>query len=155
MLELYDQAVRTRSGGDMPAFLDNATSEEQKAFLAQRIGEEASPPQSGAQRSILQLTRAAIARLRRHAAGASAFLFLGTEGRAALYEGLFRRSGEVHQWMYDRFSLARALQRTGFEDVRICGPRESAIPRFPDYALEIRGGRERKPDSVYLEARRR
>lgn len=155
MLELYDQAVRTRSGGDMRAFLDSATTEEQKAFLAQRIGEEASPPRGGAQRSILQLTRAAIARLRRLAAGASAFLFLGAEGRAALREGLFRRSGEVHQWMYDRFSLARALQRAGFEDVRVRAAGESAIPRFADYALEIRDGRERKPDSLYLEARRR
>jgi SAM-dependent methyltransferase len=154
MLELYDQAVRSRSGGDMRAFLKSAATPEQQAFLAQRVGEEASPPQAGARRSIRQLARAAIARLRRLGAGASAFLFLGAEGLAALREGLFRRSGEVHQWMYDRYSLDRALVRAGFSDVRVCRAGESAIPRFADYALEVRDGRERKPDSLYVEARR-
>jgi hypothetical protein len=83
-----------------------------------------------------------------------ALLFLGREGREALREGLFRRSGEVHQWMYDRFSLQRALQQAGFVDARVCAADESAIPGFAAFGLETAGGRPRKPDSLYVEARK-
>lgn len=93
-------------------------------------------------------------RLRMTAAGSLAFLALGSEGRNALREGSFRRSGEIHQWMYDRFSLGRLLRDAGFEGARICRAGESDIPGFAEYRLEISGGRERKPDSLYIEARK-
>jgi hypothetical protein len=96
----------------------------------------------------------AVAVLRRRAAGLGAWLFLGTEGREALREGLFRRSGEVHQWMYDGFSVRRALRQAGFADARVCAADESAIPGFAGYGLETLDGRPRKPDSLYVEARR-
>ena len=69
-------------------------------------------------------------------------------------EGLFRNGGEVHQWMYDRFSLPRVLRRAGFASVgkRLAG--ESDIPGFAGFELEIIHGRERKPDSLYVEGRK-
>ena len=70
----------------------------------------------------------------------------------ALREGLFRRSGEVHQWMYDRFSLRRAIERAEFVGFRVCNADASAIRGFAGYNLETRDGRERKPDSLYVEA---
>ncbi|MDH3319500.1 MAG: methyltransferase, partial [Betaproteobacteria bacterium] len=141
-------------GGEMQVFLDGATTDEQKAFIEARVAGEASPAPGRSRRRFLQRCRAAITKMRQVAAGAAAFLFLGAEGRAALHEGLFRRSGEVHRWMYDRYSLGRAVQRAGFVGARACGAGESAIPGFAGYALEIRAGRERKPDSLYLEARK-
>ena len=41
MLELYDQAVRTETGGQMAAYLEGALSSNQAGFVASRIGEEA------------------------------------------------------------------------------------------------------------------
>jgi len=81
-------------------------------------------------------------------------VFLGPDGAAAVREGLFRRSGEVHQWMYDRFSLVRAMTRAGFLDVRCRAADESAIAGFARYGLETANGRARKPDSLYVEGRK-
>jgi SAM-dependent methyltransferase len=153
MLELYDQAVRTSSGGAMGACLRGALDKEQAEFIASRIGAEAqAAPQVPRPRPAALLR--AVAVLRRRAAGLGAWLFLGTEGREALREGLFRRSGEVHQWMYDGFSVRRALRQAGFADARVCAADESAIPGFAGYGLETLDGRPRKPDSLYVEARR-
>lgn len=92
--------------------------------------------------------------MRRMAVIACGFVFLGSRGAAAVREGLFRDGGEVHRWMYDRFSLARALREVGFASIqrRLAG--ESDIPGFPRYELEIINGRERKPDSLYMEGRK-
>jgi SAM-dependent methyltransferase len=157
MLELYDQTVRSTSGGRMAACL-NSLAEEQAKIVRSRIGEEALPshgeppasePGSGIRMS--HRLRARWTALRRAAAAASTFLFLGREGVAALREGLFRRSGEVHQWMYDRFSLRQAMEEAGFRAVRVCAVDDSRIPEFRRFALEMRKGRPRKPDSLYVE----
>ena len=152
MLELYDQAVRTTPGGKMGACLRSAMDDEQAKFIASRIGTEAMPSSAGG-RNLRRLSTA-VAALRKRAAGIGAFLFLGVEGRDALREGLFRRSGEAHQWMYDRFSMRRALEQAGFAEARICAADESAIPGFARYELETMDGRPRKPDSLYVEARK-
>jgi len=154
MLELYDQAVRTVPGGAMGAHLRGTMDGKQAEFVASRIGDEALTPVPYNRRAVSRLAKA-VSLLRRSAAGAGAFFFLGTEGREALREGLFRRSGEVHQWMYDRFSLRRALESAGFSDARVCAVDESRIPGFARYGLETRNGRARKPDSLYVEAQKR
>ena len=144
MLELYDQTVRTSSGGRMGAYLAGPLDEQQKRFVASRIGDEAvngaapvEPP----------------SRARRlHSAVLS--LLVGSRRAQALSEGTFRRSGEVHRWMYDRFSLARALTQAGFTDVRRRAADESAIARFASFGLETAGGQPRKPDSLYVEGRK-
>lgn len=67
--------------------------------------------------------------------------------------GLFRTSGEVHQWMYDRHSLPVLLNNTGFKDVHLCKANESVIPDFNVYLLDIEeDGSVRKPDSLFMEA---
>jgi SAM-dependent methyltransferase len=158
LIELYDQAVRSTSGGRMAAYLSGQLEARQVSFLESRIGAESIDLARGvaavrrtAVRRHHRRLRAAARAMRRGAAKACAWLFLGREGPAALREGLFRRDGEVHQWMYDRFSLKRLLEQTGFTDVRVCSADESRIPRFTDYELDVRDGRPRKPDSIYLE----
>jgi hypothetical protein len=83
------------------------------------------------------------------AAKACAYALLG-QGVAALREGCFRRSGEVHQWMY---ALACADQ-AGFADVGVRAADESAIEGFPRYRLETADGLPRKPDSLCVEGRK-
>lgn len=163
MLELYDQTVRVVPGGRMGAYLGaQSLGEEQARFIRSRIGEEgldrgaSSLPMRPAPIGWRALRRArAISRAtRRLAAKVFVFLFLGRAGLAALEEGLFRRGGEVHRWMYDRYSLSRALQRSGFVDVQVRRAGESLIADFDRYALESCNGRPRKPDSIYVEARK-
>jgi hypothetical protein len=65
---------------------------------------------------------------------------------------LFRASGEIHQWIYDRYSLGRALVRAGFINPRVASATDSLIPGFTEYGLDVVGGRVRKPDSLFMEA---
>jgi hypothetical protein len=144
MLELYDQTVRTKSGGRMAEYLCGSLDASQRRFIASRIGDEA--VNAAAPVGPLPL---------RHRLGSiAAALLVGPKQVEALREGRFRRSGEVHQWMYDRFSLARALDQAGFVDVRRCAADESGIARFASFGLETIGGRPRKPDSLYVEGRK-
>ncbi|MEX2150262.1 MAG: methyltransferase domain-containing protein [Steroidobacteraceae bacterium] len=153
MLELYDQAVRTSSGGEMAACLERAMDKEQREFVASRIGKEVKGRPAG-RPGMLQRLGSKVQQARKAAAGVAAMVFLGAEGRAALREGLFRRGGEVHRWMYDRFSLRHALEQAGFAGARVCSADDSGIPGFADYGLECIDGRERKPDSLYIEAQK-
>jgi predicted SAM-dependent methyltransferase/cephalosporin hydroxylase len=69
--------------------------------------------------------------------------------------GKFRLGGEVHKWMWDRISLTRLLTSAGFEDVQVCLATESSIPGFPSYLLDADAeGHTRKPDSLFIEAKR-
>ena len=160
MLELYDQAVRTETGGQMAAYLEGALSSNQAGFVASRIGEEAVGGSAGrpSEASMVPRTsrglRAALSAIRKGASRACAYVFLGPDGAAAVREGLFRRSGEVHQWMYDRFSLVRALEQAGFTAARVCAADESHISGFSGFGLETANGQARKPDSLYVEARK-
>jgi hypothetical protein len=98
--------------------------------------------------------RLAFDSVRQVSARAFAFAFLGSQGSAALREGLFRVQGEVHQWMYDRFSLERILRQSGFVSIRKRAAADSDIDGFSGHQLEIVDGRERKPDSLYMEGRK-
>ncbi|MEJ0000267.1 MAG: glycosyltransferase [Verrucomicrobiota bacterium] len=67
----------------------------------------------------------------------------------------FRQTGEVHKWMYDRWSLRVLMERCGFGDITVCTAKESQIPDFERYELDITTqGQTRKPDSLFMEARK-
>ncbi len=157
-IELIDQMVRRVGGGDMHRALAEADGDRRK-FVLERIGMEAesvfSPVSPSGQRPGW-LSRAAHygRRSREELAGVLASMLLGSEGRAALKEGLFRRSGQVHQWMYDRVSLKALLERAGFVDVSACRADQSRIDQFAGFDLDTFKGRVRKPDSLFMEAAR-
>ena len=48
----------------------------------------------------------------------------------------FRSSGEIHQWMYDRYSLKALFEKAGFKDAKRVGPTESRIPDWTSYHLD-------------------
>lgn len=155
-IELIDQMVRREGGGEMHRALVEADSD-RREFVIDRIGLEAESVfvsmEANARRRPSWVKVAHYARrAREELAGIVASLLLGAEGRAALREGLFRRSGQVHQWMYDRLSLKRLLEETGFIDVKICQANESRIEQFSSFNLDTLNGRVRKPDSLFMEA---
>jgi len=151
LLEMYDQVVRTVSGGAMADyFRQDAIPNED--FVIRRLGLEAenliqalrgtSPPAEGI--AVQPSDREALLRD-----------LLGDEDYTALQIGRFRQSGEVHQWMYDRYSLQVLLEQVGFKRITVCQHDESAIPHFRGFCLDTRSdGRVRKPDSLFVEARK-
>jgi hypothetical protein len=80
-------------------------------------------------------------------------ILLGQRDYRSLQIGRFRQSGEVHKWMYDRYSLAACLGEAGFVQVRECSAFESGIPGWRDFHLDTEpDGTIYKPDSLYMEA---
>jgi predicted SAM-dependent methyltransferase len=163
MLELYDQAVREIPGGAMRVYLEQRFIPNE-GFVCERMGCEA--------RRIIQSYRARANREKvQHSKKFKLFasfqsILLSLRERLlreiltdvdykALKLGQFRLSGEVHQWMYDRYSLGKLLSKAGFENVKSVGPGDSQIPHWSDYCLDTEpDGTVYKPDSFYMEARR-
>jgi predicted SAM-dependent methyltransferase len=163
MIQLLDQSVRRAGGGAMAQFWrDPARSNTE--FVAARAGLEAErvmqqtragtiPTQRSLWTRVRTRSPPQLAReLRQRTARALVATIAGRGSAQAYTEGLFRNSGEIHHWMYDRFSLARALKRAGFSEPRVVAAGESRIPHFSDYRLDVVDGRIRKPDSLFMEA---
>jgi predicted SAM-dependent methyltransferase len=163
MLEMFDQAVRDRSGGEMSEFLA-AADLPNREFVLSRIGAEAERAWQASRTPVaLRLSDRIRTRglrwlgqiVRARVAGFLIGLLGGRNARSAYLEGVFRQSGEVHRWMYDSFSLGRALRDAGFVNPRRCTAFESAVPGFASYALDVdERERIRKPDSLFMEAER-
>ena len=67
-----------------------------------------------------------------------------------------RKTGEVHRWMHDRFSLRKLLEDVGFTDCNVCTFNSSSIPNWDSQNLDISlfGNLPRKPDSLFMEGRK-
>lgn len=160
MLELYDQTVRSSSGGEMIRYLSRPDVPN-RSFVESRIGMEG---QTGGQhlnttdpQQLRKRVRSLSARRMGDKLGqllveAVAGLVGGTDLRNAFKEGMFRNSGEVHKWMYDRYSLKRLLHHSNYVDVMVCTASESRIAGFKTYQLDAVGELARKPDSLFMEA---
>ncbi len=69
--------------------------------------------------------------------------------------GRFRLGGEIHQWMYDRYSLSQLVTKSGFVQVQDCSADSSYIEGFAAYCLDTEpDGTIYKPDSFFLEAQK-
>jgi predicted SAM-dependent methyltransferase len=155
MLELLDQLVRDRSGGEMEQYLRRKAVNNAEYVVA-RIGPEAmkymgvEAESNGSNTSSLGV-KSMISKMARRirSMGSHAGLH-GTQ--EALRIGHFRLSGECHRWMYDRFSLKQLLEQCGFSGIRTCSAFESGIAGFSSFGLDVVNGKVRKPDSLFMEA---
>jgi predicted SAM-dependent methyltransferase len=155
LLEMYDQAARDVSGGEMLAYVRREPIPE-RDFVIERIGREFHA-MTGTRRHSRQPRTAAekLADAADWMHRKAKALVVGRKGMRAQAIGEFRESGEVHRNMYDRYSLTRALVQAGFSSPRIVGPAESAIPGWAGLHLDTEpDGRVYKPDSLYMEADR-
>ena len=152
IMEMYDQTVREFSGGEMMQFAQKAIPS-QLAFLKTRLGGELDriPPTAGKPSGVgvSPNPNSLGDRLRRRVLR----VLVGSEGLAAYDHGRFRNSGEVHKWMYDRFSLAKALECAGFAEIKEVGPIESRVTNWSGFNLDTEpDGSTYKPDSLFMEA---
>lgn len=156
MLELYDQVARSEGGGDMVRYFAEP-GPRNADFVRSRVGAEAFDALEAAARARREGggLRQRLSSLRQSLAGAAVAAIGGARARRAYAEGSFRQSGEVHRWMYDRYSLGRALRRAGFARVERQGAADSRIHGFARYQLDVdAAGAVRKPDSLFMEGER-
>lgn len=66
--------------------------------------------------------------------------------------GAYRLSGEVHNWMYDRYSLSKLLKDCDFEQIQILNPHKSNIPEWEKYELDVKNNEIYDPTSLFMEA---
>lgn len=134
MIELFDQMVRNHSGGEMLNYWKQNPMP-QEAFVIERTGSE---------------VKNVIKKIRENPnVKPLQECIQGTTEEV----GKFRLSGEVHQWMYDEYSLGNLLKNIGFKKIRKCNANESNILEFNQYMLDIEyDGSVRKPDSLFMEA---
>lgn len=156
ILELLDQLVRTKSGGRMFEYFmkDHVPAAD---YVISRIGREGQGLMDQAKARIKDTRNDG----RRHRGHRSVSLGSIREGILstllgpdydALRLGRFRLSGEVHQWMYDRYSLRSVLEKSGFQSVHALSPVDSGIEGWAQYQLDAdQNGMAHKPDSMYLE----
>jgi hypothetical protein len=162
MLELYDQILRSESGGEMRAYLRNASGDLDE-FLVNRLGNSLysmlSPMadhdvrRKGRILRLLKNPRRSGLRFRRLITRIFAFSLWGRGGFEIANEIFVRKEGEVHRWMYDRYSLSRALAGAGFSEPTICAADKSRIEGWASFGLDTEpDGTTYKPDSLFCEA---
>jgi predicted SAM-dependent methyltransferase len=168
LTELLDQMTRTVPGGRMRPLLEDPTIPNPE-FVKRRLGGQAvnavgrarTTPRGKfptlltrvrAERNYRRYTAAAV----RAAADVIFRVVIGPRNWEALKVGRFRlRSGEVHQWMYDRVSLTRLLSYCGFQGATIQAAERSFIDGWEDFHLDADAdGSVWLPNSLYMEARR-
>lgn len=165
MLEMYDMTVRNDSGGEMAKYLVRENIAEE--FVKQRSGTSI----QNWREHLLKQKEQRESELTRYTKSENLFKeiyqFLRYPGniREALIKALLgkyyrpfqigrlRQSGELHQWMYDRYSLALSLEKCGFKNIAQRSAHESSLLNWTSFNLDTESdGYVYKPDSLYMEA---
>ena len=176
MLEMYDQVVRDQPGGEMARYILDAIipnegyvigrcgTEVRNMIVAGRKSRSGAPVATqstvpGARKlfdviPVPSFIRRTYGILRKSGGWKEKLIqqLLGSEYEV-LQTGRFRRCGEVHQWMYDSYSLGRLLLACGLRSVVVRSATESYIPHWSSYNLDTEpDGSVYKPDSLFIEA---
>jgi predicted SAM-dependent methyltransferase len=166
VMELYDQAVREKSGGSMVDYVRRAP-QEMNDYLQKRLGEifyslkeykEAGGRNVDATKlngvfhswgNLRLLVRLLFTKT-------IMAIIWGKDGKGLTDLIMLQITGEKHKFMYDRYSLSRTLEEAGFIDVVICSCSESRIEGWERFNLDTSSeGKIYKPGSLYCEAEKR
>lgn len=150
-LELLDQLVREQSGGQMGRYMSDGRIKNE-AFVRSRLGDEFMLCRHHAQSNQdVKTFSARVSHFKRQMTRKLVGWIMGEQARDAFDEGLFRKQGEVHRWMYDRVSLRQLCESVGLEDFQVCDAVTSQIEGFSGFELDAAAGKVRKPDSLFAE----
>jgi predicted SAM-dependent methyltransferase len=160
-IEMYDQTVRNVSGGEMVNYLSRKTLPNED-FILQRIGNEGYLIRQEIIRSMnnpetkMSRTKKKLDRIKRNLSFQGfKYLLLKTlfnREYKLMDIGKFRKSGEIHQWMYDIYSLGNLLKDAGFRNLEQKRFDESSISGWRSFGLDEVDNTVRKPDSLFVEA---
>ncbi len=162
LLEMYDQTIRNKSGGEMMTYLSQSSIDFN--FVIKRCGQEVTdiinnlknyqnitaelskPPKVNLLKELYYLIRYSNRKER-------LIKILLKDDYRALEIGRFRLKGEIHQWMYDKYSMKRLLIEAMFKNITVKSAFESDIENWTSFELESnKEGNIRKPDSLFIEA---
>jgi predicted SAM-dependent methyltransferase len=162
MIELFDQTVRNSSGGYMAEYLGQKDLSNEE-FVYTRIGEEGKQIRSylknkkenkkekvvekHIKKSYLQKFKSNL----KHKILAKLNVQQNDLNNEYSKIGKFRLGGEIHQWMYDRYSLSYLLKIHGGINIKIKTATSSNLENWETYALDGENGMVRKPDSLFIE----
>lgn len=160
LIELFDQTVRETTGGRLGLTVCDPDLAN-RDFVMNRAGPAtaraverfwSTPAAPAGRRPSRRARLVGLAREPRRIREMLARRLLG-EDHELLELGRFRRSGEIHQWMYDRYALGRLLREAGFGAVRAVGAGESRVADWTTFELDTDAdGAVVKPDSMFVEA---
>jgi len=160
LLEMYDQTVREESCGGCADHL-RQTPIPNWDFVVERWGTQAKLLLEFVERQKRSADQSGNATAWKYALAHPFTVFrnkmlrtlLGPDDWKALQLGRFRRGGEIHMWMYDRYSLSELLRNCGFANPQQRGAAESQIPNWREFNLDTEvDGVVYKPDSLFFEA---
>jgi len=145
-MELYDQVTRSHAGGEMSGFLKDCSRKDLE-YVIERVGADARAlaenenscdpsPESGLMFS-LWWWKLQVGKIPRVVRECWLNAVLQADEKKALKMGQFRMSGEIHQCMYDGYSLKKLMVKSGFHNCHRVGPSESSIPGWSSYYLDI------------------
>jgi predicted SAM-dependent methyltransferase len=150
IIELLDQIAREVGGGEMSKYWKQPTIINESVVIT-RLGDEflrfrktyRADDSKGTRRQTLY------EKLRR-------FFFSKLKiNTRHLETGRFRHGGEVHKWMYDRYSLQHLLKNIGFIETKVQTAFNSSIPDWEQFIeLDVKDGKVRKPDSLFVEGKK-
>jgi predicted SAM-dependent methyltransferase len=150
IIELLDQSTRNFSGGQMKMFIES-DGENIKEFIINRLGytgielfkkEKNNKKRVPDKRSLSNKFRNRLLKL-----------LMTREEKEDLQIGNFRRrSGEIHYWMYDKYSIKRVLLKAGFKSIEFLTPGRSKIPDWNLRNLDILDEISLHNSSLYTEA---
>ena len=161
-LELLDQLVRSHSGGAMGQYMAGDEIKN-SGFVKSRVGDEFSRCQDMGQGnssisqpevSLKERLKIRIQRTKTNLARWLLRRLMGKEALRSFDEGLFRNQGEIHRWMYDRYSLKELCTARGFADFKVQSASDSSIDAYESFELDSENGNVRKPDSLFVECRK-
>lgn len=155
ILELLDQIVRTTSGGAVAEYLQKDMLINQDyvfgrtGYIGRQIRERFVQRTRKSWRD--EARKPGFLKKAWREVSNRLFNILSTE-RCRV--GRFRLGGEVHQWMYDRYSLGQLLGACGFVEIQKVDEITSSIPDWASHELDVRKGLVMDPNSLFMEARK-
>lgn len=138
MLELIDQMVREKSGGLMRETIDSGNFD--KEYARSRIGD-------------LVLS----GKIQKNIPDSKIITLLKKIKRSLkTFTGAYnpRKTGEVHRWMYDNFSLRRLLKNHNFSNIKVQNFNTSMMPDWDQYQFDrskFDPTKAKKPESIFIE----
>jgi predicted SAM-dependent methyltransferase len=159
LIELFDQMIRNQSGGEMGKYwtreklinADYITSRVGFEFKKFRMNYENSMKAGPTASTLLIKPRPNILAKLKSAIRRKILPPVRDDSHFTQI-GEFRSSGEIHQWMYDRYSLKVLLEKTGFRNIKQEDAFSSSIGKWNEFvSLDVEKGTIRKPDSLFME----
>lgn len=156
LVELFDQLIRNKSGGEMYKFIQESDNQLAK-YISERLGPdilELKNPRIKKESLFIKTLKSLKFLPKKSSTFFLYVLIYSIKGKVSADNfriSEFRSQGEIHKWMYDSFSLARLMRSAGFRDVKLCTAKESYSSKFLSMNLDLINGKQRKLDSIYIE----